>query len=873
MQEPSPASIADNAAVYDFAAIETRWQRQWDDSGAFRVDDVPTDGKPKYYVLEMFPYPSGNIHMGHVRNYTLGDVVARYKRASGFNVLHPMGWDAFGLPAENAARERKVHPAEWTWRNIAAMRAELQRMGLSIDWSREFATCDPSYYGQQQKLFLDFLRMGLVDRRLSWVNWDPVDHTVLANEQVVEGRGWRSGAPVEKRQLAQWFFRITKFAPELLDALPGLDRWPERVRAMQSKWIGRSEGARVRFALEQPVPGIAEVEVYTTRPDTLFGMSFLAVAPEHPLAAAAASADPAAAAFVAECRALGTSEAAIESAEKRGYDTGFSVRHPFDERTVPVWIANFVLMEYGTGAIFGCPCGDQRDLDFARKYELAVIPVVLPPGKDLASFQIGVKAYDGPGQMINSAFLDGLQNAEAMVEVIRRLSHSGMGEGVTNWRMRDWGVSRQRYWGCPIPVVHCPACGVVPVPEADLPVVLPEDVSFDLPGNPLDRHDTWRIVPCPQCGGRAERETDTLDTFVDSSWYFARFCSPNAEEPVAASAAAHWMPVDQYVGGIDHAILHLLYARFFVRAMHAADLIQVDEPFTGLFTQGMVTHESYRAADGRWLYPMEVVRQADGAVTERATGGAVTVTAIDKMSKSRRNTIDPQDIIGRYGADTARWFVLSDNPPERDMEWTETGISGAHRFTQRLYRLTQAVIDTRHDAGTSPACTVLSRTVHRTIVSVTTALDQFAFNVAVARLYELLNAIVEAHRCLVAEDASAAAEVRHAVDVFARLVAPMMPHLASDILSRLHPEAAGLPDLTWPVADPAMLTETMMTIAVQVGGRLRGTVDVPVGAPEEEVARAAMADANVTRLLAGKTIVKQIYVPRRIINFAVRDQA
>ncbi len=871
MQDISSKPGADHASGYDFAAIEAKWQRHWDATGAFRVDDVPADGRPKYYVLEMFPYPSGNIHMGHVRNYTLGDVVARYKRACGFDVLHPMGWDAFGLPAENAARERNVHPAEWTWRNIAAMRTELQRMGLSIDWSREFATCDPAYYGQQQKLFLAFLRMGLVDRRLSWVNWDPVDETVLANEQVVDGRGWRSGAPVEKRQLAQWFFRITKFAPDLLEALPGLTRWPERVRAMQAKWIGRSEGARIRFTLEQTVAGMSEVEVYTTRPDTVFGMSFLAIAPEHPLAAAAAAANPHAAAFIAECRALGTSEAAIESAEKRGFETGFHVRHSFDGRAIPVWIANFVLMEYGTGAIFGCPCGDQRDLDFARKYSLPVIPVVLPPGEQGSSFQIGAKAYDGPGVMINSAFLDGLPNVDAMADVVRRLVEFGQGDGVVNWRMRDWGVSRQRYWGCPIPVVHCPACGIVPVPEADLPVVLPEDVRFDLPGNPLDRHDAWRVVPCPRCGGRAERETDTLDTFVDSSWYFARFCSPSAAEPVAAAAAAHWMPVDQYVGGIDHAILHLLYARFFVRAMHTANLVEVDEPFAGLFTQGMVTHESYRAADGRWLYPTEVERQADGSVRERTTGGRVTVTAIDKMSKSRRNTIDPRDIIARYGADTARWFVLSDNPPERDMEWTETGIAGAYRFTQRLHRLTQAVTKLGYDTAAAPVDTPLTRMVHRTISSVTLALDQFAFNVAVARLHELLNAIVDRHRSLEAADEAGATEVRGAVDVFARLAAPMMPHLACDILSRLHPGTAS-PDLTWPVADPAMLTETSMTIAVQIGGKLRGTVDVPTDAAEAAVVAAATNEPNVARLLAGKTIIKQVYVPRRIVSFVVRER-
>ena len=866
---PAPKHEPEHAAGYDFAAIEARWQQAWAAADAFRVEDVPTSGKPKYYVLEMFPYPSGNIHVGHVRNYTLGDVVARYKRACGFEVLHPMGWDAFGLPAENAARERGVHPADWTWQNIAAMRAELQRMGLSIDWSREFATCDPAYYGQQQKLFLDFMRMGLVDRKLSWVNWDPVDGTVLANEQVVDGRGWRSGAPVEKRQLAQWVFRITSQAQPLLTALDTLDRWPDRVRAMQSKWIGRSEGARIRFALDRSVDGIDAVEVYTTRPDTLFGMSFLAVAPEHPLAAAAAARDPAAASFVAECRAMGTSEAAIESAEKRGVDTGFIVRHPFDGRTVPVWVANFVLMEYGAGAIFGCPCGDQRDLDFARKYDLPVIAVVLPPGEHQASFHIDAKAYDGPGRMINSAFLDGMASTDAIAEVIGRLTQAGQGEAVENWRLRDWGVSRQRYWGCPIPVVHCTACGVVPLPESALPVILPTDVSFDLPGNPLERHEAWRSVACPECGGAALRETDTLDTFVDSSWYFARFCSPGDDKPVSAAAAAYWMPVDQYVGGIDHAILHLLYARFVTRAMHQAGWLAVDEPFAGLFTQGMVTHESYRSADGRWLYPTEVRRNPDGAVVELATGRAVSVSAIDKMSKSKRNTVDPKDIIARYGADTARWFVLSDNPPERDMEWTETGIAGAFRFTQRVHRVAMAVSEIAAPRAAEAAAAPLLRTAHRTIASVTAALDGFAFNVAVARLHELLNAISDRLRSLKATDPAAGAEVRLALDIFVRLAAPMMPHLASEIMAKLHSGGPGLPDLSWPKLDPALVAETTATIAVQVGGKLRGTIQVEVGASEDEVLRAATAEDNVARLLEGRRVVKRVYVPGRIVNFVL----
>src|ERR1700733_15330325 len=607
-------TVAADAPRYDFRSAEPRWQRAWAERGCFRVADVPTDGKPKYYVLEMFPYPSGKIHMGHVRNYTLGDVVARYKRARGFSVMHPMGWDAFGLPAENAARERGVHPATWTRDNIDTMRAELQRMGLSLEWEREFATCDPEYYGHQQKLFLDFLRAGLVERKESWVNWDPVDGTVLANEQVIDGRGWRSGAPVEKKQLSQWFFKITDYASDLLAALDTLDRWPERVRLMQARWIGRSEGARLTFLLETPEQCFEGSEVYTTRPDTLFGMSFLALAPEHPLSAAVAARDPKAAAFIAECRSLGTSEAAIETAEKQGYDTGLRVKHPFIENaTFPVWIANFVLMEYGTGAIFGCPAHDQRDLEFARKYSLRVVPVVLPPGADPATFDVGDEAYVGPGSLFNSGFLDGMDVEAAKRAAIAALERRRVGHGEVNWRLRDWGVSRQRGWGCPIPVLHCEVCGVVPVPDDQLPVKLPDDLMFDRPGNPLDYHPTWKHVACPVCGKPARRETDTCDTFVDSSWYFARFCSPQADVPVMRAAVDHWMAVDQYIGGIEHAILHLLYSRFFTRGMKQIGYLDVEEPFAGLFTQGMVTHESYRSADGQngmWLSPEEVAKQA-----------------------------------------------------------------------------------------------------------------------------------------------------------------------------------------------------------------------------------------------------------------------
>jgi leucyl-tRNA synthetase len=863
-------TIAAEPPRFDFRQAEPRWQRAWADRGCFRVADVPTGNKPKYYVLEMFPYPSGNIHIGHMRNYVMGDVVARYKRARGFTVMHPMGWDAFGLPAENAARERGIHPAKWTWDNIAAMRAELQRIGLSLEWEREFATCDPAYYGHQQKLFLDFWRAGLAERKESWVNWDPVDGTVLANEQVIDGRGWRSGAVVEKKQLSQWFLKITDYAQELLDALATLDRWPERVRVMQANWIGRSEGARVNFSLTQREGEIDQVEVYTTRPDTLFGMSFLALAPEHPLSAALAARDPKAAEFIADCRRMGTSEATIETAEKRGYDTGLRVRHPFMDAAFPVWIANFVLMEYGTGAIFGCPAHDQRDLDFARKYRLSVLPVVLPPDADAASFAIGDDAYVGPGTIINSDFLNGRDVEAGKRRVIQELEQRHVGRGEVNWRLRDWGVSRQRGWGCPIPMIHCDACGVVPVPNDQLPVKLPDDARFDRPGNPLDHHPTWKHVACPQCGAPARRETDTFDTFVDSSWYFARFCSPHAEAPVERNAVDHWLPVDQYIGGIEHAILHLLYSRFFVRAMQRTGHLNVEEPFAGLFTQGMVTHESYRSApgpNGTWLYPDEVVKQPDGSAVHRSTGDPVVVGRVEAMSKSKRNTVAPEPIIARYGADTARWFIMSDNPPDRDMEWTEAGVAGASRFIQRVFRLLENLPD-RSDEGTSDAARALRRISHRTVAAVTEALESFAFNVAVARLYELANAIGDAER---AEQAGGlAAARREAVELLVRLMAPMTPHLAEEMYDRMQQGAPALvADLPWPEADPDLLAAETVTIAVQVMGKLRGTIAVPPDTSRDETLAAAKVEANVARALQDKRIVKEIYVPNRIVNFVV----
>ena len=866
-------------AVHDFHESEARWQAEWTRRASFTVADVPPENQPTYYVLEMFPYPSGQLHMGHVRNYTLGDVVARYKRARGFAVLHPMGWDAFGLPAENAARERGIHPATWTFSNIAVMRETLQRLGFSLNWDREFATCEPRYYGHQQKLFLDMFAAGLAFRRESWVNWDPVDETVLANEQVVDGRGWRSGAPVEKKQLSQWFLRITADAPSLLTELDALDRWPERVRTMQARWIGRSEGARVSFPLEPPATGIKPamdaIEVFTTRPDTLFGMAFIAVAPEHPLAASAAMDSAPARAFIAECRSLGTSEAAIETAEKRGFDTGLRVAHPFlPDVSFPVWIANFVLMEYGTGAIFGCPCGDQRDHDFAVKYEIPFVNVVSPGSSEVHAG----RAYDGPGTLINSGFLDGLDTKAGARAAIERLEQLGAGRGVVNWRLRDWGVSRQRYWGCPIPIIHCAECGPQPVPDDQLPVILPEDVSFDRPGNPLDHHPTWKHVACPACGKPGTRETDTFDTFVDSSWYFARFTAPNAATPTLLAAADRWLPVDQYVGGIEHAILHLLYARFFTRAMQQTGHLGLSEPFAGLFTQGMVTHESYRDDDGTWLYPEEIERTAAGAL-RRDNGIPVNVGRIEKMSKSRRNTISPTAIIERFGADTARWFVLSDSPPERDMEWTESGIAAAARFTQRLYRLVVGVAD--RDAAHAPAtlsealtpvADAMRRATHRAIAAVTEALETFTFNVAVARLHELASALSECEQ----EGGSSpdpAPDLAFARVEAARtlclLSAPMMPHLAETMLAMLEPGGSLVVERAWPEADPQLLAARSVIIAVQIMGKLRGTIETAPDADAAVVLAAAEREPNVQRLLEGRRIVKRIHVPNRIVNFVV----
>jgi len=856
---------------YNAKETEEKWQQRWAAAGCFAATEDPA--REKYYVLEMFPYPSGKIHMGHVRNYTIGDVVARYKRAKGFNVLHPMGWDAFGLPAENAAMERGVHPARWTYDNIATMRGQLKLMGLSLDWDREIATCHPGYYAHQQRLFVEMLQKGLVYRKESSVNWDPVDQTVLANEQVIDGKGWRSGAPIERRKLSQWFFRITAFSDELLAALDDLERWPEKVRLMQRKWIGRSEGATIRFRIAgRPERHNDRLTVFTTRPDTLFGASFCAVAANHPLAVELAGSTPAAAAFVAECNRLGTSEEAIATAEKQGFDTGLRAQHPFlPEVTLPVYIANFVLMEYGSGAIFGCPAHDQRDLDFARKYGLPVTPVVLPPDADPATFEVGDEAYAGDdGTAINSGFLDGLGVAEAKRAAIDRLVALDVGESTIQYRLRDWGISRQRYWGCPIPVIHCAACGPQPVPVADLPVALPDDVSFERPGNPLAHHPSWKHTACPKCGAAAERDTDTMDTFVDSSWYFARFCSPRAEVPVERSAVDYWLPVDQYIGGIEHAILHLLYARFFTRALKEIGYLDVAEPFAGLFTQGMVCHETYRDAAGKWLFPEQVEKTAEGGARLVGGSAAVTIGRAEKMSKSKRNVVDPEAIIAIYGADTARWFMLSDSPPERDMEWTDAGVEGAWRFTQRLWRLVGDNLEKLPAAGSAPpgsfaeAATELRRTVHKTVAACGDDLEQFRFNRAVARIYELANVLGGFE----AGDAGARWALREGIELLVRLLGPMMPHLGEELWQQLG-HRGYLVDAPWPSADSELASDDKAVLAVQVNGKKRATITLPVDAGEEEARTAALAEPAVQRAMDGKSARKVIVVRNRIVNVVV----
>lgn len=858
-------------SLYEPQIHEPDWQKIWEAENCFAAGG-PDDGRPKYYVLEMFPYPSGRIHMGHVRNYAMGDVVARFRMAQGYNVLHPMGWDAFGMPAENAAMEKKVHPRDWTHENIAAMRSQLKSMGLAIDWSREFATCDPGYYKHEQSMFLDFLQAGLVERRESVVNWDPVDQTVLANEQVIDGRGWRSGAPVEQKSLTQWFLKISDYSEELLADLEGLTGWPENVRLMQKNWIGRSEGLEVDFALSGAPEGFNRLEIYTTRPDTLYGASFCALSPNHPLAGKLAETDEALAGFLADCARQGTSEADIETAEKKGVLTNVRAAHPLDEnRLLPVYVANFVLMDYGTGAVFACPAHDQRDLDFARKYRLPVKPVILPPGETADGFVIEADAYVGDGVMINSGFMDGLSPSDAFEAVADRLEAAGRGRRKTNYRLRDWGVSRQRYWGCPIPVVHCGDCGIVPVAKEDLPVTLPDHVSFDAPGNPLDRDEDWKAATCPACGGPARRETDTFDTFMDSSWYYARFADLPEDRPTTPDSARYWLPVDQYIGGIEHAILHLLYSRFFARAMEKTGHLHLKEPFAGLFTQGMVCHETFSTPDKDFVTPDEVEQNEDGRHRLKSDPSVpVHVGPVEKMSKSKKNTVDPTDIIARYGADTARWFMLSDSPPERDIHWTDAGVEGAHRFVQRLWRLIDGQADGFADADReapqpqTDAEKDLYKAVHRALAATTDDLNRLAFNKAVARIYELSNALSAA-----SENADVGKPVLfQGLSHLVMMAGPMIPHLAETCWKRLGHEKI-LARAKWPVADETVLMDDVLTLPVQVNGKRRSEIQVPADAGEDDIKTFALADEKVAKAVADQEIRKFIIVPGKIINIVV----
>ncbi len=845
---------------YNARVTEPKWQKAWDDAQVFKAER--DDSLEKYYVLEMFPYPSGRIHIGHVRNYTMGDVVARFKTARGYNVLHPMGWDAFGMPAENAAMEHNTHPGTWTRQNIAAMKEQMKPLGFSLDWSREFATCDPEYYGKQQAMFIDMLEVGLIYRKNAVVNWDPVDMTVLANEQVIDGKGWRSNAPVERKELTQWFFKISDYSDELLEALDHLPNWPEKVRTMQKNWIGKSQGLQFSFDLNGAPDGFDALEVYTTRPDTIFGASFAAISADHPLAKALES-DPKVATFNADCRRMGTSAEAMEKAEKIGLDTGMTITHPFDpDLKMPVYIANFVLMDYGTGAIFGCPAHDQRDLDFAHKYGLEVKTVVSATGPD---YEVGTEAFVDAGSIINSDFLNGLSIDEAKVEVISRIEAVGSGKGVTKFRLRDWGISRQRYWGCPIPVVHCDTCGIVPEKKENLPVKLPEDVTFDRPGNPLDRHETWRNVDCPKCGAAAKRETDTMDTFVDSSWYYARFTSPHAESPTDLAEAEYWLNVDQYIGGIEHAILHLLYSRFFARAMQKTGHLPKSaiEPFNALFTQGMVTHEFYASeVNNRTVYhhPSEVIRTSHGA-TLRSTGEEITVGPIIKMSKSKKNVVDPEDIIDQYGADTARWFVMSDSPPERDVEWTSAGAEAAWKHIQRIWRMADEISQSASDGVTTPdEALALLKATHRAIDDVTKGIEGFAFNKAIAKLYEFTNTLQKSK--------AGKADKQAAMLVMAQLMQPMTPHIAEEVWALMGGKGM-VTTAPWPTLDPAMLIDDTITMPIQINGKRRSEIKVAKDLPKSEVEKLALADEAVIRALAGNAPKKLIVVPGRIINVVI----
>lgn len=872
--------------IYNHQENEPLQQSKWHERKIFDFT-AQQENKPsaeKYYVLEMFPYPSGNIHMGHVRNYSIGDVVARFKRMQSYNILHPMGWDAFGLPAENAAIERGVHPAGWTYDNISQMRGQLQSIGLAYDWSREFATCDDSYFVHEQRFFLDWYKHGIAYRKKSVVNWDPVDCTVLANEQVVDGKGWRSGAPVERKEIYGWFLRISDFADDLLTGLEELSGWPERVRNMQENWIGKSQGLTLYFDVigQDGSPEEYRLEVYTTRPDTIFGAAFCAIAPDHPLAKELAANNAEAAEFIAKCASLGTSEAAIEKAEKLGFNTDLEVSHPFIQgKTLPIYIANFVLMDYGSGAIFGCPAHDERDWEFAKKYDLPITAVISPDGE--SEPDITDTIYSGDGVVINSDFLNGMSVAKAKAEIISRAEQDGFGTAKTNYRLRDWGISRQRYWGCPIPIIYCDDCGVVPVPEQDLPVTLPEDVDFSESGNPLERHPSWKHVKCPKCGKDAVRETDTFDTFFESSWYFARFATPDADKGIDRKQADALLPVDCYIGGVEHAVLHLLYARFFTRALNKIGYVGIDEPFKKLLTQGMITHQSYKDAQGNWLYPEQVEQNGDGYVLKES-GAAVKPGRVEKMSKSKRNTVNPVEIIELYGADTARLFMLSDSPPERDLEWSSSGIEGAYRFIGRLWRFGCNISEHIGSNAITPAnynspddtnfqalpenIQKLYKQTHFLLSTIGEDIEKFHFNKAVARLRELFNDLEKVK--LQELDDNAKSALKFIWQIMLQLFSPIIPHICEALWGNINSEDIMVAESILPGHNDAFIGEDQVTIVIQINGKLRSKCELPMGTAKHEVEQIAKdlitSDENLIKHLDGKTVRKIIVVPNKIIN-------
>ena len=833
--------------------IDKKWQTFWSNK---KNSFGNTDKNKKFYCLEMFPYPSGKIHMGHVRNYAIGDVIARYKMMKGFNVLHPMGWDSFGLPAENAARENNLNPSDWTKKNISTMKHQLQLLGLSIDWNLEISTCDEEYYKHQQELFIDFFNKGLVVRKETYVNWDPIEKTVLANEQVIDGRGWRSNALVERKKLHQWFFNISKFSDELLEDLENLKEWPEKVKLMQKNWIGKSLGCEINFKV---CNDDRDIKVFTTRPDTIFGATFLAISVDHPLCENLKTSEDFIK-FKKKCSQVGTTEEAIANAEKIGFKTSLMAQHPFiKQKKIPVYVANFILMDYGTGAIFGCPAHDQRDFDFAKKYKIEIIPVVKP--ENTTDQQMN-GAYTGDGKIINSDFLNNLSISKAKEKIVSEIQKKKIGKKRITFRLKDWGVSRQRYWGCPIPMIHLNNGDVVPVDKSELPIKLPKDIDLNYKGNPLDNHPTWKKTKYKKTGESATRETDTLDTFVDSSWYFIRFCSPKlTSKPFDEKSFSYWMPVDQYIGGVEHAILHLLYSRFFMRAIKLCNKkVKVKEPFKGLFTQGMVCHETYKSKDGKWLSPDEIQKTKEGFAS-KIDGLKVKVGPSEAMSKSKKNIVDPESMIKIYGADAVRWFILSDSPPDRDVQWSTEGVSAAHKFIQRIWNLNNKILDKKDDKSDSSIEKKFLTKFNQYLFKISDLIENFHLNVAIAKIYEITSLFEDNLTKKLSNKILLESQVK-----FVKILMPFAPHLSCECLSKL--EGGNFyEEIQWPKGNKSLLKEQEVTLVVQVNGKKRGLIVTKKDLSEKEVLMEAKKIENIKKNLKNKKVVKNIFVKNKIINF------